>query len=329
MGNVLFEFMGISFTWEGIGITAAAFFSLLSVAGNIVQYIHKKRNFKEKNNIEYITNKRVDWIYAVRQAAAAFIAKAHVLSIKTELEPADIYELNEHLYLVELYLNYNGIVDGNLVNIMYKIVEDIKKHDHEGVNAYAQLFCNHLRIYLKVEWDRVKAETNGEKYDKERNLKELLKAYKKYDETAKNKKASDIKTTIQMLNNELTRLQSQKKLTFPSLFYISLSLSGHYKVWMNLRKAFFPSSVHLYTPAFSSTRVNVIPISFFRISITFSLVISYLSLKAAAHAACLAVFSSCSISLPSTRCSARASISSLYCDTARGDDIRQADAPQT
>lgn len=211
MGNVLFEFMGISFTWEGIGITAAAFFSLLSVAGNIVQYIHKKRNFKEKNNIEYITNKRVDWIYAVRQAAAAFIAKAHVLSIKTELEPADIYELNKHLYLVELYLNYNGIVDGNLVNIMYKIVEDIREHDHEGVNAYAQLFCNHLRIYLKVEWDRVKAETNGEKYDKERNLKELLKAYKKYDETAKNKKASDIKTTIQMLNNELTRLQSQKR----------------------------------------------------------------------------------------------------------------------
>lgn len=180
VNDIVLKINGISFTWEGIGITVAAVFSVISFLGNIFLYIHKTREQKRQNGIEYITNKRVDWIYAVRQEASAFLSLAHVLAKPGTFSDDDIIKLNEKLYILELYLNFGGIIDRVLIQLMYQIIEDVKVRNSDNANMHAQMFCNNLRIYLKVEWNRVKAEANGEKYDKRRNLAELLSAYKAY-----------------------------------------------------------------------------------------------------------------------------------------------------
>lgn len=145
MDNTIFNFSGISITWEGIGILIAAVFSVISFGGNILQFFLNKHEQKQKNNIEYITNKRVDWIYAVRQEAASFLSIAHVLGKQAEKSDTDIIKLNEKLYILELYLNFNGVVDKILIQLMYKIIDDIRDGDNNSLNAHAQM-NSYLRI---------------------------------------------------------------------------------------------------------------------------------------------------------------------------------------
>ena len=59
-------------------------------------------------------------------------------------------------------------------------------------------------------------------------------------------------------------------------YYIKIVIF-FYRLSINLMNALLPSSVHLYTPACSSTFLNTMPISFFRISSTFSAVKVYFS----------------------------------------------------
>lgn len=203
MDEVLLTIKGISFTWEGIGITVAAAFSVLSVVGNAIQYFRKKKELKEKNSIEYITNKRVDWIYAVRKEAANYLALAHTISGQKMIKDEDIYKISESLYQVELFLNYNGVVDNVLISLMYRIIEAAKTQNPEYVNIYAQQFCNHMRIYLKVEWDRVKIEAQGGEYDKKRNLRELISAYDKYENRNKCSDIISMEKTKKLLEKQL------------------------------------------------------------------------------------------------------------------------------
>lgn len=79
---------------------------------------------------------------------------------------------------MELFFNFGGIVDNVLISLMYDILDDMRNDRH--TQAKEQLFCNHLRIYLKVEWNRVKDEAEGKKYTKEKSLSELCSAYKSY-----------------------------------------------------------------------------------------------------------------------------------------------------
>lgn len=205
VNDIVLKINGISFTWEGIGITVAAVFSVISFLGNIFLYIHKTREQKRQNGIEYITNKRVDWIYAVRQEASAFLSLAHVLAKPGKFSDDDIIKLNEKLYILELYLNFGGIIDRVLIQLLYQIIEDVKVRNSDNANMHAQMFCNNLRIYLKVEWNRVKAEANGEKYDKRRNLAELLSAYKAYHSKEK-LIAYNMQDMIGLLEQELKKI---------------------------------------------------------------------------------------------------------------------------
>lgn len=178
MKEVVFTIFGIELTWEGIGIIIAAIFSVFSVIGNIINFFLKRKETKKNRSIQYVTNKRVEWMYAVRKEAAEFLSLVHTYG-KASMIPDEAFErICEKIYILELYFNFEGIVDNVLISLMYDIIDDVK--NHRSFNTNAQLFCNHLRIYLKVEWNRVKYEANGEKYTRERNISELCSAYKSY-----------------------------------------------------------------------------------------------------------------------------------------------------
>ena len=178
MKEVVFTIFGVELTWEGIGIVIAAVFSVLSVIGNIINFFLKRKETKKNRSIQYVTDKRVEWIYAVRKEAAEFLSLVHTYGVDSEIPTEEFERICEKIYILELYFNFEGIVDNVLISLMYDIIDDMKNHRHFNTNV--QLFCNHLRIYLKVEWNRVKYEANGEKYTKERNISELYTAYKNY-----------------------------------------------------------------------------------------------------------------------------------------------------
>lgn len=178
MKEVVFTIFGVELTWEGIGIVIAAVFSVLSVIGNIINFFLKRKETKKNRSIQYVTDKRVEWIYAVRKDAAEFLSLVHTYGVDSEIPTEAFERICEKIYILELYFNFEGIVDNVLISLMYDIIDDMKNHRHFNTNV--QLFCNHLRIYLKVEWNRVKYEANGKKYTKERNISELYTAYKSY-----------------------------------------------------------------------------------------------------------------------------------------------------
>src|SRR5699024_9433488 len=152
----------------------AAVFSILSVIGDIINFFLKRKETKKNRSIQYVTDKRVEWIYAVRKEAAEFLSLVHTYGVDSEIPTEAFKRIGELMYLLELFLNFEGIVDNVLISLMYYIIAYMKNHIHFNTNV--QHFCNHLRIYLKVVWNRVKYETNGEKYTKERNISELYSA---------------------------------------------------------------------------------------------------------------------------------------------------------
>ena len=127
MKEVVFTILGVGFTWEGIGIIIAAVFSVLSVIGNLINFFLKRKETKKIVIIQYVTDKRVDWIYKVREESAIFAAKSHTLAHKASCEADEMEELHKQLFLIELYLNYCGPVDKIIIELMYRIIDSIDK----------------------------------------------------------------------------------------------------------------------------------------------------------------------------------------------------------
>ena len=92
--------------------------------------------------------------------------------------------------------------------------------------------------------------------------------------------------TLLKIKQRYLKSPQGKSKTPRGIFYL------HYRLSINLRNAALPSSVHLYTPACSRTFINTIPISFFRISSTFSSVNVYFSFNSSIQSACFASSSS-------------------------------------
>lgn len=138
---------------NNIGIAIAALFSALS----FMMEIFKLGREKIKTNIEYVTNKRVDWIYSVRQEASEFAALALRLCIDRDTNPEseDIQILENKRYLLGLFLNYNGVVDSEIIENIESIVDCVSKQKYELARSKLDIFIIHMRLYLKIEWDRV------------------------------------------------------------------------------------------------------------------------------------------------------------------------------
>ncbi len=133
--------------------------------------------------VEHITDKRVDWMYEVRNELSVFIAKAFYIVDKYKSTvnkvPAslDYMDLNKSLAKLKLLFN---IDDGRDI-VIIKLLESIKDNLSISNNDFNfDTFiddCNKLtresQIYLKLEWERVKIETS-EDISKEELDKRLL-----------------------------------------------------------------------------------------------------------------------------------------------------------
>lgn len=152
-------------------------------------------NSRKSISVQYITNKRVDWIYEVRNTLSDYIALAQECANKKVNNenvkiPETVYrELNAYLAKLRLLFNFDGDEDKKILDLLDKIKNNISENDNFCALNFQNdmmLLTKHSQVYLKLEWERVKYEIRGEKDPSDEellkqelsNLKE--KYYKKY-----------------------------------------------------------------------------------------------------------------------------------------------------
>lgn len=147
---------------DEIMIALMAFIGAL--VGGVCTLVANRKNI----SVQYITDKRVDWIYEVRNTLAEYIAIAQecatILASKKKVTKELYRELDGYLAKLRLLFNYAGEDDREILDVIEDIRKEIsgRKNFDEGKleNDIVKLTQLSQR-YLKMEWERVKYETTG------------------------------------------------------------------------------------------------------------------------------------------------------------------------
>jgi hypothetical protein len=182
--DIVFTLFGLGFTWEGIGIAIAAFFSFLSFGKGIIESKSQNKYLEKSININYITDKRVEWINRVREVAAEYITNVYDVTadlLNSGSTSGDkINQINKNSSLLILLLNFAGDIDSAIIQIIYNIYGNIRNSEFEEAQTQIAYFKAHIQIYLKLEWNRVKSEVKTGIYDENQRCKETLELYDKF-----------------------------------------------------------------------------------------------------------------------------------------------------
>jgi len=177
--------LGISFTWEAIGIAIAAIFSIINFLKILGDTIINNRNTNKQFQVNYITDKRVDWIYKVREVASEFTALT--INISMDLKRVDS-GVNKEVFLkygeamshLKLLLNFNGDIDAVIINLIDKIYKETCTGNFKESIKLVRVLTAHLQIYLKLEWNRVNSEVKTRKYSQKQFKEDTIQLYEKY-----------------------------------------------------------------------------------------------------------------------------------------------------
>lgn len=121
-------------------------------------------------SLQYITDKRVDWIYAVRDELSGFIslvlyiADKHLVSMGSEdISLEYSRELNQYMAKLRLLFNFSGERDKKILELIDSLIHNLKLGKQGFKRSRFEEEVTQLtrqsQIYLKLEWERVKLET--------------------------------------------------------------------------------------------------------------------------------------------------------------------------
>lgn len=133
--------------------------------------------------VQYVTDKRVDWIYAVREELSNFISISFLLEqmyhteddMDNELFATETCKRNKSLSQLRLLFNINDELDSEILKALNDIVGTEYTGD-EFIKA-VNILTQKSQIYLKIEWERVKLEAKSNLNDDE--IKAKLKEKEK------------------------------------------------------------------------------------------------------------------------------------------------------
>jgi len=138
------------------------------------QSLKKEIELNQKSlAVQYVTDKRVDWIYAVREELSNFISISFLLEqmyqteddIDKELFTVENCKRNKSLSQLRLLFNINDELDSEILQALNDIVGTEYTGD-EFIKA-VNILTQKSKIYLKIEWERVKLEAKSNLNDDE------------------------------------------------------------------------------------------------------------------------------------------------------------------
>lgn len=176
-------------------IIAAIMTSTVSIIVLLVNIFQNRRN----TYINTITNSRIKWMGELRGYISEFISFAY----HSSMTPENVKTIKLLESKITLHLNYNGDRDNEIIKIIKTISNTqrdyikykLEKHlfDEWKINRLAECesFINtgkmddHLKLlveksqeYLKIEWEKVKAESKDGDLKSREKLKEFFKKNK-------------------------------------------------------------------------------------------------------------------------------------------------------
>lgn len=162
--------------------------ALISVAAGVIvsgfTLLVERKNNKRLLSVQYITDKRVDWIYALREELSNyisfsfyFVGKYILPDLSTnESMLKDLCRINKSIAKIRLLLNFSGERDQKILNLLGEIQNNINQDSDEfklqKFHEDIAFLTNESQIYLKLEWERVKLEAS--KSLKEKKLINML-----------------------------------------------------------------------------------------------------------------------------------------------------------
>lgn len=165
------------------GLIGALIGSIVPAAALFVQVMINKNNL----SVQHITDKRVDWIYALRDELSNYISSVFYF-MQNDKSPnfydstesiKIIQRINKSFVKIRLLLNIDGKNDKEISDILHKIqvntYQQSSKFDINDFSKYIEDLTLKSQIYLKLEWEKVKLEaksTKEKKQEKELSKKE-------------------------------------------------------------------------------------------------------------------------------------------------------------
>ena len=162
--------------------------------------LQEKINISEQQlKVEYITNKRIEWIQNVREKIAEFITIAmdYINYVESNNEPFKYnwsdekqlrfyHNLNSYASMLRLYLNCFDKRDLEILSEIEAILKMVNtpKNEIDLSNYYEEIrrLIKLSQVYLKLEWERCKMEIEKglqEAIIRDKKMRELEDVYRK------------------------------------------------------------------------------------------------------------------------------------------------------
>ncbi len=152
----------------------------------------------------------MQWIAEVRNIFAELLAYDYVEIISYQSE---FKKFNKTVQLIKLYLNFAGKIDhiilDNLDEMEKIVLTSDKVHlDRDSAGTFERTMTEiqkYVRIYLKLEWNRVKYESDpknqGLNYNEEEELAKLIESYEKSENDIDNRPLRQAEEIYKKLHN--------------------------------------------------------------------------------------------------------------------------------
>jgi hypothetical protein len=161
------------------GFWATAALATIPLAGAVGGFVSQTLIAGRNVYISSITAERSKWLDKLRtnlstyySASSSMKFRIEVIKTFTEKNKADLdvkdmfdslEKLEELASLLRLQLNPQGLIDGNVIELI-EAVELYQNVDHHSVSDLRNMIISHSQWLLKAEWEKVKWEAGGYRY---------------------------------------------------------------------------------------------------------------------------------------------------------------------
>ena len=162
-------------------IAGAVALAVAVISGLIIVWQTRKtikseyETWKKGLAVQYVTDKRVDWIQNLRDTTGEYLAEVHrQLSLRV---PSVSCRMQERALHLELLLNFDGDIDRYIIDLIRMIHNGLGKEDRKVIKKYNHLLMVHVEVYLKLEWNRVRLEVENGEYSDAVRMEQTLELY--------------------------------------------------------------------------------------------------------------------------------------------------------
>lgn len=141
---------------------------------NLIEQLQSESEINDRNlAVQYITNKRIEWIQELRKTYSEFAA--HCFTVFYDRKEDYLFEINRELAMLRLFLNAFDEKDKEIIRLCKQATDLLGAYLEDGKRGgeferTMEELNMKVQIYLKVEWERVKWEIEGNKWTEAKKI---------------------------------------------------------------------------------------------------------------------------------------------------------------